>query len=171
MKKHLCVSVMSLCLAQSALAQNMVHRGPSRASDNQIGVGIGFEGATGLSVYKDAWDANFFQANLGWGPGGSYHVSGDYAFGYPGTVAAIPQLTPYWGVGVLAAQRSESYWVPYGNRVVATSDEVGARLPLGVNFVIPRTPVQLSGQLVPTLIATSPSYSYLQGGVSARVLF
>ena len=78
-------------------------------------------------------------------------------------------LTPYWGLGAVVLHDSTRFW-PIRDESAPTTD-VGFRIPLGISAVIPRTPIQVGGELVPTLIASPESYSYLQAGLQARVLF
>jgi hypothetical protein len=137
----------------------------------KIGVGVAFQGATGLSVYADADSSHFVQAAAAWGATGAYSFTGDYAFDYPHAFNSAPILTPYWGIGVAAVKPGEEYWIPRYTYDDHTGTDAGLRIPLGLNLVIPKTPVQLGVELAPTVIVTPVTYSYLQGGVDARVLF
>ena len=145
----------------------------SAAADtgNRVGVGVAFSGGPGVSVYADAGYQNFVQGAIGFAPLGSYAVTGDYAFGYRNAVSNLPSLTPYWGLGAVMLHDQSNQWPRYAREENTSTTYVGARMPLGLNFVIPKTPVQLGAELAPTLLLTPRTYSYLQGGVSARVLF
>ncbi|MCX6123334.1 MAG: hypothetical protein NTV34_01075 [Proteobacteria bacterium] len=138
---------------------------------NKIGVGVGFSGAPGVSVYVDTGYKNFLQGGVGFAPLGSYAATGDYAFGYRNAVSSLPSLTHYWGLGAVVLHDQTNQWPRYAREEDTSTTYVGARIPLGLNFVIPKTPVQLGAELAPSLLLTPATYSYLQGGLSARVLF
>lgn len=144
-------------------------KGSQPTTAGKVGVGVAFEGAAGLSLYADTGADRFAQGAFAWSPHGAYAVTGDYAFGYPGLFGAR-SLTPFWGIGAIALKSGDGVWGP---SAIDDSERinVGARIPLGLNFVIPSTPVQIGAELVPTLLVAPASYSYVQGGAYARVLF
>ena len=140
-------------------------------SGNKVGVGVSFSGVTGLSIYADTSRNHFVQAAIGFAPYGSYEATSDYAFAYRNAISTLPSVTPYWGLGAVLLHDQSDYWSRYARNEIQSTTYVGARIPLGLNFVIPKTPVQLAAELAPSLLLTPATYSYLQGGVSARVLF
>jgi hypothetical protein len=159
-----------LISAGSASGARFDNSGAYDAGD-KAGVGIAFFGVTGLSVYADISDRNFLQAAIGFSSGGSYAVTGDYAFGYPNALSSLPSITPYWGIGAILLHDQSDYWARYGRNDQLSADYFGARIPLGLNWVIPNTPVQLAAEIAPSLLFSPSSYGYLQGGLSARILF
>jgi hypothetical protein len=134
-------------------------------------VGIAFFGVTGLSVYADVTQRNFLQAAIGFSRGGSYALTADYAFAYNDAISSLPSITPYWGVGGILLHDQSDYWADYAPKDNRTSEYFGARIPFGLNWVIPSTPVQLAAEIAPSLLFSPSSYGYLQGGFSARILF
>lgn len=138
---------------------------------NQVGVGLAFSGLTGLSVYADTSTSKFLQAELGFAPSGAYQATGDYAFGYRNAVSTLPSVTPYWGLGAVLLHNRSEYWAQFAPKDMESRTYVGARIPMGANFEIPRTPVQLSAEIAPSLLVIPETHIYVQGRVSVRVLF
>ena len=140
-------------------------------SGPNVGIGFAFSGLTGLSVYADTNRNNFVQGAIGFDSRGSYEATGDYAFSYRNEILATPNVTPYWGLGGVILHDQSDYWSRFAREGHDSTTYFGARLSLGLNFVIPRTPVQLGAEIAPSLLLTPATYSYLQGRLSARVLF
>ncbi|MEI8027352.1 MAG: hypothetical protein WCI18_13470 [Pseudomonadota bacterium] len=140
-------------------------------SGNNVGVGVAFSGLTGISMYAETDRSNFIQGAIGFEPYGSYEATGDYAFTHRNAFSANPNVTPYWGIGGIVLHDRNDYWTRYQREGYDSTTYFGARIALGVNFVIPRTPVQLGAEVAPSLLLTPATYSYLQGRLSARVLF
>ena len=168
MRKIIATILLTLC--SPAYAIDLVKSAEPR-SGNHFGVGVTVSEATGLSVYAETNRDNFVQLGFGFAPYGSYAVTGDYALGYRNAFSDLPSLTPYWGVGAVLLHDQRDHWSRFSRDERASTNYVGARLPLGVNFVIPKTPVQVAAELAPTLLVTPVTYGYVQGGLSARVLF
>lgn len=142
------------------------------SSGNSFGIGVGFSGATGLSMYMETNRANFVQATVGVAPYDSFAISGDYAFGYHNAISSEPSITPFWGIGAVLYHDGRDYWDRFSPDEDRTeTDYVGARVPLGINFVMPKAPIQVAVELAPTMILTPDTYSYLQVGASVRYLF
>lgn len=156
--------------AISAFAANLDGAGAPN-SGGKVGVGIAFFGVPGLSVYADVTQRNFLQAAIGFSRSGSYAVTADYAFAYYNAISSLPSITPYWGVGGLLLHDQSDYWSDYARDSSGVSEYFGARIPLGLNWVIPNTPVQLAFEVAPSILMSPSSYGFLQGGFSARILF
>ena len=136
-----------------------------------MGVGLAFSGVTGLSVYADTNRDKFLQLGIGFAPSGTYEATGDYAFGYRNAISTLPNVTPYWGLGAVVLHNRSDYWSRNAPDDLETKTYLGARIPLGTNFEIPRTPVQLTAELAPSLLVTPSTQVYVQGRVGVRVLF
>lgn len=160
-----------LILAASSASGVDLVRSATPDSQNKVGVGVNFSGFTGISVYADTSRSNFVQAAIGFAPYGNYAATGDYAFAYRNAIATLPSVTPFWGLGAILLHDQNDYWPRRSPIENSATTYVGGRIPLGVNFVIPKTPVQLAAELAPSLLLTPATYSFLQGGLSARVLF
>ena len=137
----------------------------------KVGVGVGYSGAAGPSLYAETSRTNFVQAGLSYATSAAYAVTADYAFGYHNAISSNPSMTPFWGIGAVYLHDQDNYWTHYTPKQNDYTSYIGARIPLGINVILPRTPVQLAAELAPSLVLTPASYGYLQGGVSARVLF
>jgi len=142
-----------------------------RDNESKVGVGVAFTGLTGLSLYADTSYDNFAQSTVAFGRYGTYAITGDYAFAYRAAISSIPSITPFWALGIVLLHDQNNYWPGYASVDTASSTYVGARLPLGLNFVIPKTPIQLAAELAPSLLLTPSTYGYVQGSASLRVLF
>jgi len=151
-------------------AETMTKTSPS-SGGNQFGVGVVLGDGAGLSLYGDTDIDHFVQAGMVWGPLDTYSLTADYAFAYRHAISSMPIVTPYWGLGLAVVRPGvDSWYTRYDEREQYRTD-FGLRLPLGLNIVIPRTPVQLGVELAPTLLVAPATYSYLQGDLHARLLF
>lgn len=144
---------------------------PAPSSGGKAGVGVASFGVTGLSVYADVSEHNFLQAAIGFSKGGSYAVTADYAFPFHNALSSLPSITPYWGFGAILLHDQSDYWSDYGRNANRTPEYFGARIPLGINWVIPSTPIQLTAEIAPSLLFSPSSYGYVQSGFGVRVLF
>ena len=167
--KKILASTLILC-SSSALSADFV-KSAAPDSGNKVGVGVSYIGSTGVSVYADTNRDNFLQAAVSFAPDSSYNGTLDYAYGYRNAFTSVPSLTPFWGIGAVVLYDRNDYWARYTGEEKDSTTYAGARLPLGLNYVIPKTPVQIAAELAPSLLLTPKTYSYVQGGVSARVLF
>jgi hypothetical protein len=137
--------------------------------DARLGLGITFSGPTGLSIFYDYDDNNFSQASVAFSRDNAFVLTGDYAWAYPMTEGAV---TPYWGIGALVGRGAARHALRRVDRT-GEGDQWGAglRIPLGVNFIIPQTPLQIGGELVPTLAMGDATEAYMTGGLHIRILF
>ena len=163
-------SIFLLAIAGSSYGVEL-EKSATTNSGNQVGVGLAFSGVTGLSVYADTERSKFLQVGIGFAPSGGYEATGDYAFGYRNAISTLPNITPYWGIGAVVLHDQGEYWSRYTSEDVDSRTYVGARIPMGANFVIPKTPVQLTAELAPSLLVTPATNIYVQGRIGVRVLF
>ena len=140
-------------------------------SSHKVGVGFSFSGPMGISLYSDVSDSNFIQGTVSIAPTNYLEATGDYAFANNRFFGSIPTLTPFWGLGLLMVQGSSRYWLDSETSLRTSQTHGGVRIPFGMNFVIPQTPVQLSAEIAPSIIIAPINYSYMQGGLNLRVLF
>lgn len=163
--------VLAWLSAGNAMAQTSSVRHGAQPMGHNLGAGISFVGPTGISLYGETSVDRFVQASFGSMGKGDYQGTLDYAFSAPHYFATVPNLTPYWGVGLVGVHDSDRYKY-YPDRVrKAETDFIGARIPVGVNFVIPRAPLQVAAEVAPSVVGNRSSYVYVQGGLAARVLF
>jgi hypothetical protein len=168
MRRNLLVLVLGI-FALSAKGEEL-SKTASTSSQN-IGVGISFYGPVGLSLYGKLSNSNFLQGSLAWGRGGNVGATVDHAFSYQEAFSDAPILTPYWGLGVVSLFDRGHYWVSDKESNENSTTYIGGRIPLGVHFVIPRTPLQIGAEVAPTLLLTPVTYAFVQGGMNLRVLF
>ncbi len=170
MKSTLAALILTLASSQAFAVGMSVS--PQHDSGDQAGIGIGFAGVPGLSVYDELGRDHFLQGAFGFGSHGSFEVTGDYAFDYRNAIKGAPILTPFWGLGAVALHEEDDRIVDDDG--IASDNRrtyVGARIPLGMNLVIPKSPVQIAAEIAPSLLLTPATYSYIEGGLSVRVLF
>lgn len=110
---------------------------------------------------------------LGYSWGHSFHVFGDYLFQFLGAWEGrgefISALTPYVGIGAFFQSHSSGHPHIHDNRTFTTS--LGARIPLGVDWFVPDSPVQIFVELVPAFkIVPGLDFDFF-GGVGARYFF
>jgi hypothetical protein len=141
------------------------------STSGKYGVGLAFTGLTGISLYSETTPRNFFQAAVGFEERGSYALSADYAFGYRGEIFSWPSVNPYWGLGLTYLQDRRDYWARFSEVDRSSQQYFGARVPLGLNWVIPETPIQLVIEGAPTILFRPAVFVYLQGSFAVRVLF
>ncbi len=143
----------------------------ANAAEHELGVGIAFSGIVGLSLYSKLNDTNFAQGAFAWGRSGDFAATADYAFAYPSIFSAAQMLTPFWGFGLVILHDESDYWVSDHDTRDHSETLVGGRIPLGLNFVFPKTPIQVGAAVVPTLLFTPISYGYFEGEITIRILF
>jgi hypothetical protein len=155
-----------------AAPSTMTTTGRSSAfGDGDFGVGIGLIGVPALSVFAKTAETRHLQGGLTFGDDADFAATADYCFDYPRVLSGAPTVTPYWGGGAIMVHDVNDRYFAYDDDEFNSDTFVGGRIPLGLNFVIPRTPVQLGAEVAPTLLLTPISYSYLQGDLHVRVLF
>lgn len=142
------------------------------SANGQFGVGIEFFGPAGLSVYNKL-DANHFaQGALAFNTAGDFTVTADYAFANQGDLFHNPHITPYWGVGAVLLHEDEDAVIYHHRHMYdGTRTYIGGRIPFGLNFIIPETPVQIGAELVPSLLLLPGTDVFLSAAVHIRVLF
>lgn len=157
-------------VAGAAHAVEISKTAPAQQSGSQnFGIGIGLIGVPALSLYMRTSPSHFAQGGVTFS-GRDFAATIDYCFAYPGVFQDIPALIPYWGGGLVMLHDGANHYYNYDDDGHEGETFTGARIPLGVNFVIPRTPVQLGAEVSPTLLLAPASYSYVQGDVHVRIL-
>jgi hypothetical protein len=110
---------------------------------------------------------------LGYSWGHSLFVYGDYLFLFPGGLEGqgekLKNITPYVGVGGYFASHDSSHLHIYDSRTFSTT--VGVRIPLGADWYVPNSSVQIFAELVPGLLFIPGLAFEVQGGVGARYWF
>lgn len=141
--------------------------------DGSYGVGIEFFGPAGISLYDRLDQNHFVQGALAFDSFGDYVITGDYLFANKGDLFHSPQITPYWGVGAFLLYDDGSDLHIYRHRRTYDSPRsyLGGRIPLGINFVIPKTPVQIGVEIIPSILMIPATDAFLAAAFHVRVLF
>lgn len=132
--------------------------------DLQTGIGIQVGTMGGLTLYHELDNEHFVQGVLGTFWYNGFYASGDYCFQYPGAVKTAPAITPYVGVGPMMA--TATTW-----RHDRSYTAIGLHIPLGINFKIPRAPIQIFVQVGPAMLITPYTETYMDAGLGVRFLF
>lgn len=157
----------SPALAAAASSSNL----KTRSYGNNTGVGIALgTGISGVSLYRDLYTDAFVQGTVSIGAYGSLGLSGDYALAIPDLFTNARFLRAYYGGGVMLVRSPRSWGRSYRDDDDGITF-VGARMPLGVQFLIPNTPLQLAFQLEPGLWIMPGTYVFLDATLMFRFLF
>jgi hypothetical protein len=114
----------------------------------------------GLSIHEDQF----------------WQVYGDYHYVFPGlfgrSAKFVEQLNPYMGFGALLVmpQRSDHDQAQYFDK----RDQkyaIGARIPVGIEWIWDRAPLGVGIELVPGVIVAPSTEAILQGGLTIRYYF
>jgi len=154
-------------LASPAPAQD--HTGAAPAS-KEWGLGLAVGGISGLSGYRRLDGLHFAQGTMAFSMfNSSLAVSGDYGFYVPRLFDFSKFVVAYYGIGGLIVKtprlilldRSESR-----DRVF-----VGGRIPLGLQFFVPDTPLQLGLELTPGMFIVPATSVFIDVTFLVRFLF
>ncbi len=130
------------------------------AEGNNFGLGIILGDPTGLSF--KVWQSNkiAYDAALAWSLGkhNNIHIHVDYlVHNYDIIRVQKGKLPFYFGIGGRLEARDESV--------------LGLRIPLGMNYLFAKVPIDLFLELVPTLNIIPKTGFDLEGGIGARYYF
>jgi len=86
------------------------------------------------------------------------YIHSDYLHHFPGIFGSdIPTLAGYTGIG--------------GMIELKDNPEIGLRIPFGLSYMIPDTPVELFFEIVPMVLLAPETDGALNGGLGARYYF
>lgn len=87
-----------------------------------------------------------------------FYVHSDYLHHFPGIFGTdIPTLAGYTGIG--------------GMIELKDNPEIGLRIPFGLSYTIPDTPVELFFEIAPLVLLAPETEGSLNGGLGARYYF
>jgi len=132
------------------------------AEENNLGLGVILGNPTGITgkYFLDAESA--IDAGAGWETSGDnrFHVYADYLYHINDLFDVGKGSLPlFFGVGLRFISIEDD------------DDELGIRLPVGLEYVFPKLPIRLFGELVPVLDLTPDTEFSLDGGVGIRYFF
>jgi hypothetical protein len=137
-----------------------------------LGVGLILGDPTGISA-KYFLGANAVDGAISYNDH-EFVIYGDYLKHFPGWPgkenAFVAGLTPYVGVGPVIAITDDD---KERNRRLLEDDDfaLGARIPLGIEWMATEVPVGLSLELAPGILVAPETDGFGQGGFLARYYF
>ena len=137
-------------------------------AQERFGLGFIIGDPTGFS-WKYKMNGNALDGGVGFSPFDRFRVHADYLWiSHPFNEQ---QLSLTYGVGAAAGFGRTEYFVSRDRHVYFTRDistGVGIRGPVGLNYMIPRSPVELTLELAPILILSPDSGLGFDGGLAVR---
>jgi len=132
------------------------------AEDDNLGFGVILGEPTGITAKFLLSDESAIDAGAGWDTSGDdrIHVYADYLF----------HINDLFDVG----KGSLPLFFGAGLRFISIEDdddELGIRLPVGLEYVFPKLPIRIFGELVPVLDLTPDTEFDMDGGVGIRYFF
>ena len=155
--------VLSLLLAGEASGQ----------SQGKFGAGFIFGEPTGIAWKYRISQSNAVDGAIGFSPYDRYRLHMDYLWqSYP---FSEPRLSVHYGVGAAVGFGRSGYVVYRGRFAYFVSDDqdigFAARVPVGLSYQIPRSPVDLFVEVAPMVIFAPNGGIGIDGGLGARFYF
>ncbi len=167
MKKLLFVLLLVI-LCCPVFAQQSMQQPPQQAS--RLGAGFVLGEPTGISWKYRINETNAVDGSIGFSPYDRYRIDVDYLW------QAHPfnerRLGLHYGAGVAFGFGRTDYIV-YDGGYIFRDRELGfaARGVVGLNYIVPRSPVELFVEVAPLIIMTPVSGSGVDAGFGARFYF
>ena len=160
----------------SSLQSFEVGRGEPEAESEfprKFGLGLTLGTLDGISGFYRLSPTKFVQGLFGIGGKGNFYGSGDFCITLRSLSPQVPHFIPFYGIGFILASYHNGWDRLIPERYVDRKDKVfaGLRLPLGVQFYIPDTPLQVGAELGPAILFAGDTYVYLQSAVNLRFAF
>lgn len=139
----------------------------------RFGLGLTLGTLDGVSAFYRINHTHFVQGLFGIGGKGNFYGSGDLCFTQRSLAPQVPHFIPFYGLGLILASYHNGWDRLIPERYVDRKDKVfaGIRIPLGVQFYIPHTPLQVGAELGPAILFAGDTYVYLQSAVNLRFTF
>lgn len=178
LKKQISAFLVVLAITVSCIAGSIAARAAttnanlrSRPYGDNTGVGIAVgTGISGISLYRDLSRDTFAQGVVAIGSFGGLGLVGDYALVIPDIIKDTRFLRAYYGGGVMLLKYPRSWYYPYADRF-EDAVFIGAHMPIGLQLMIPNTPLQLAFQLEPGLWIAPGTFVFLDALITFRFLF
>ncbi len=156
MRRYLFGSVLLLVLAvSSSLAQG------------RFGFGLVFGEPTGLSWKYKLDRSNAFDGVVGFSPEDRFRIHADYLWiGHPFNDGSF---SLHYGLGAAIGFGRTSYLATRDGYFIRTQ-ELGfaVRVPIGIDYAIPRSPLELYFELAPIIILTPDAGVGIDAGLGIR---
>lgn len=174
MRKLIILAIVTFLGTTSSYGQIKSQKSQPFNYSNQYGLGITLGSTDGISGYFRSSSYDFFQATLAFSVHNSFYFSADTCASHPNAIKDTSSLVPYYCIGGLFFQSdSDQNSRPYSRYLPDSDEEVflGIHIPLGIQFFIPRTPVQLGAEIAPGLLVYPATHVFWQLQLYARYLF
>ncbi len=149
MKKYFLGLIMALFLISSQV----------NAQDSGFGIGMVIGDPTGISIKGWINDVNAVDASVSWSfyKAGFFNVTADYVWHFDVIPVIKGKLPLYVGPGASIGIGND-FWI-------------GARVPVGLNYMFEGAPVDIFVEIVPVLNLFPGTYFHFNGGIGARFFF
>ncbi len=161
----------SLLVSCVFLSASMAH---AISKNAKTGVGIILGAPTAITGRYLLSDKNAVAGGIGF----YWHASifyADYQFLFPGVIKSesseVNTIVPYIGIGASLSYFNRDYIDRRYNRWENSFTVLGARVPFGLSWMIPKNPVEIFVELVPTIDVIPGLYLEGEGGIGVRVYF
>jgi hypothetical protein len=159
------IFLLSISPFQAEAAKSKTSRHPASHNESSykhdLGLGVIFGEPTGFNA--KVWTASDRALDFGLAFSLNSYVLlyGDYLFHFPGAFKTrstfVNDLNPYVGIGLVSLFRS--------------SAALGIRVPVGIEWIIPRSPFSIFAEIVPGMQVIPSTSGLVQGGFGGRVYF
>ncbi len=133
--------------------------GSITAAEKNLGLGVSLGEPTGITGKLFISDNSAVDATLSWSfIKDKLYVHSDYLHHFYGIFGAdFPSLIAYTGIG--------------GMIELKENPEIGVRVPFGLSYTFPNTPIEVFFELGPVVLLAPETSGDLTGGVGARYYF
>jgi len=132
------------------------------SEDKNLGLGIILGEPTGITGKYIIDEDSAIDAGAGWKTSGTdkFHIYGDYLYHLNDIFDVSKGKLPlFFGAGIRYVSNEDD------------DDELGIRLPVGLEYVFQNVPIRVFGELVPVLDLTPDTELDMEGGVGIRYFF
>jgi hypothetical protein len=136
--------------------------------NGNIGIGVSLGANSGLSGYFGVSHGSFIQSVVAMNRYDGYALSVDYAFRDVAFNSSMLDL--YYGIGGVIGH-SAYYWSIRDRDRWASQDYFGLRIPLGLLFWIPNTPIQIAPEIAPTVVFGPSTFVTIDPSLALRLVF
>ena len=132
------------------------------SEDKNLGLGIILGEPTGITGKYIIDEDSAIDAGAGWKTSGTdkFHIYGDYLYHLNDIFdVSKGELPLFFGAGIRYVSHEDD------------DDELGIRLPIGLEYIFQNLPIRVFGELVPVLDLTPDTEFDVEGGVGIRYFF
>ena len=169
------VSAFGLAQSRSSAPQSTYKAESSTTNiykTNDVGVGVMIGAPTGVDVKWWGDEYNALHVGVGW-LNGAGAVMADWLYHFRGTISNLSfgdvtsSLTPYAGLGLVANLGAGNNFFNHDTG----SGGIGARVPLGLEFLPHGTPVGIYAEVTPGVVFTPSTFGFFMADLGGRYYF